>query len=226
MKKSTLQNRAYDYIRDRIICCEYKPGMMLSEEQICDTLSISRTPVREAIGKLEQDGLLTVRSKKGILVKEISIEDVNSVFELRILLETYAIMKYGCTIPSSVLLAWYTRIRDRDPVRTVREDFFREDDEMHLLFVSAVSNRFILDMYGAMSVMNSRLRYMAGFFNDRRIEEVRQEHLAVLKYALENNWTKASEAMECHLQNSRSIVFSYLLSEDGSSQAPCGCVKR
>ncbi len=224
MKKSTLQNKAYDYIKDKIICCEYKPGAMLNEELLCDTLKISRTPIREAIGKLEQDGLLVVKPKKGILVKPISIEDVNNVFELRILYETYAIKTYGCTLSPDVLYSYYQKISNEVPTDSDRSAFFKEDDDLHFLFVSAVRNRFILESYETITVQNNRFRYMTGFFNDRRIEETRDEHLVVLKYAIENNWVKAAEAMESHLLSSKSVAFSYLLSSDSLSTGICSSV--
>ena len=224
VKKSTLQNKAYDYIKDKIICCEFKPGVMLSEEVLSDTLKISRTPIREAIGKLEQDGLLVVKPKKGILVKPISIEDINNVFELRILYETYAIKTYGRTISPELLYQYYQRISEEEPIKMAREDFFKSDDELHFLFVSAVRNRFILESYEAITVQNNRFRYMTGFFNDHRIEETRKEHLEVLKYAIENSWDKATESMEHHLQKSKSVAFSYLLSSDSLSTGICSPV--
>lgn len=223
VNKATLQNRAYEFIKNRIICCDYQPGSMLNEELLCNVLNISRTPVREAIGKLEQDGLLEVKPKKGILVKPISIEDINNVFELRILYETYAIKKYGYTIPAENLYSYYQRISGQEPSSVAKEVFYTEDDELHEMFISAIHNHFILQSYRAVTVQNNRIRYMTGLC-DNRIEETRMEHIEVLKLCIENSWQKASEAMERHLQNAKKTAFAFLLDGKSLSTGICSPV--
>ena len=67
-QENSLQSQAYQYIRQKIATCEYAPNQMLSESQLRDELGISRTPVREAVSRLVQEGLLTVFPKRGIVV--------------------------------------------------------------------------------------------------------------------------------------------------------------
>ena len=64
MAKTNLKTLAYNSIKQKIITCEYAPGTYLSEELITDQLKISRTPVRDALSRLEQEGLLEIRPKK------------------------------------------------------------------------------------------------------------------------------------------------------------------
>ena len=95
MAKTNLKTLAYNSIKQKIITCEYAPGTYLSEELITDQLKISRTPVRDALSRLEQEGLLEIRPKKGIMVTTLSIKDVNMIFEIRKMYEPYILINYG-----------------------------------------------------------------------------------------------------------------------------------
>ena len=98
MTKKSLKSQAYNNIKEKIISCEYSPGMLLNEEILCETFNVSRTPIRDALSRLEQEGLITIWPKKGIIVSSLSISEVNNLFELRLLLEPYSIQNYGYTL--------------------------------------------------------------------------------------------------------------------------------
>ncbi len=64
MKKETLKQKAYNFILEKIINCDYSPNTMLNEEQLKLETGMSRTPIRDALSRLEQDGLVSIKSKK------------------------------------------------------------------------------------------------------------------------------------------------------------------
>ena len=64
MKKETLKQHAYNIIKDKIINCEYAPSALLNEEMLKEDVQASRTPIRDALGRLEQEGLVTILPKK------------------------------------------------------------------------------------------------------------------------------------------------------------------
>ena len=78
---------AYEAVRDLIRQGELTPGLLLSEGQLASRLGMSRTPVREAIGRLAHDGLVTVLSKRGIVVKTLSAADLDDLYTIRGVLE-------------------------------------------------------------------------------------------------------------------------------------------
>ena len=90
-----MQNQAYQFIRKKIESCEYAPNDMLSESLLREELGFSRTPVREAIGRLAQEGLVRVYPKRGIMVSPISIGDIHKIFEVRALVEPYALTAHN-----------------------------------------------------------------------------------------------------------------------------------
>ena len=99
MPKETLKGHAYFYIKNKIINCEYQPGMLLNEEMLKDEVKASRTPIRDAISRLEQENLVKILPKKGILVSELSIREINSIYESRMMVEPYVIQNYANRIP-------------------------------------------------------------------------------------------------------------------------------
>lgn len=85
-----VKDKAYEVLRQRLIGGHYRPGEQLKEEPIARDLGLSRTPVRNALHRLVEDGLATNGSGQGIRVTEWSDWDVEETFQLRMLLEPYA----------------------------------------------------------------------------------------------------------------------------------------
>ena len=80
--------------------CEYAPNQLLSESLLQEELGFSRTPVREAISRLAQEGLLKVFPKRGIVVSGITVSDIRMIFEVRTLVEPYALRTCGDNQPA------------------------------------------------------------------------------------------------------------------------------
>lgn len=64
MVKTNLKTLAYNTIKQKIVTCEYAPGTFLNEEILTDELKISRTPIRDALSRLEQEGLIEINQKR------------------------------------------------------------------------------------------------------------------------------------------------------------------
>ena len=76
--KPSLKLQAYQYLKTKILNCEYRPNEFLNEQKLCAEMgNISRTPMRDALGRLEQEGLITILPKKGLMVSGITEEDVH-----------------------------------------------------------------------------------------------------------------------------------------------------
>jgi len=86
-----LKTQCYQSIREKILNCVYQPGSMIFENQLCTELQLSRTPIREALNRLEQEGWLQIVPKRGILVKGISVNDVLCIFQTRYYIEPIAL---------------------------------------------------------------------------------------------------------------------------------------
>lgn len=89
--KKTLAEQTYEILYNGIISGRFKPGDVLTEVQLAEQLHISRTPVREALKRLKEMGLLVGSSYTRMTVKEITREEINEVMHIRTLLEMYTI---------------------------------------------------------------------------------------------------------------------------------------
>ena len=88
--EQNLRQQAYDAIKRAILDSRYAPGSLLSENQLADELSISRTPIREALRELSAGGLVRILPQRGIVVSELSLQDIVEVYQLREQLEGFA----------------------------------------------------------------------------------------------------------------------------------------
>jgi DNA-binding GntR family transcriptional regulator len=92
-----LRDQAYDAIKEALISLKFKPGEKLKETEIAKHLGISITPVRGALAQLEQEGLVNTVPFKGTVVAEIGKRDIEEIFELREIIETYAVRRAAAT---------------------------------------------------------------------------------------------------------------------------------
>ena len=97
------RERVYGDIKRSILSGHLNPGEKLTEEHLAKTLGVSRTPVREALHKLESEGLIKVRKKRGFVVSRDSKEEVEEIFELRSILEGYALRVISETVLEETL---------------------------------------------------------------------------------------------------------------------------
>ena len=86
-----VREKVYNYLKSAILSGNFDPGERLTEEHLATKMKVSRTPVREALHKLESEGLITPRKKRGFIASRDSKEEVEELFELRAVLEGYAL---------------------------------------------------------------------------------------------------------------------------------------
>ena len=89
-QKKSLTTKVFDNLRERIVSLEYPPGMPLSDKELCQQYGVSRTPLREALRKLENMGLVTILPRYGTQVSIIDITAIRCAYEVRIKLEGLA----------------------------------------------------------------------------------------------------------------------------------------
>ena len=188
--KLSLKLQAYQYLKTKILNCEYRPNEFLNEQKLCAEMgNISRTPMRDALGRLEQEGLITILPKKGLMVSGITEEDVHSMFEMRLLVEPYALRTYGNLIPREQLEA-YTELMHH-PERI--DDFCKSDDDFHELLMSSLPNKYLRSGYDRITGLNTRFRIMTGKVSMINQDQTCEEHLEILNAALSDNWNTAAD---------------------------------
>jgi DNA-binding GntR family transcriptional regulator len=133
---TSLAERAYVDLREEIIDVSLPPGTLLREDELMQRLGVGRTPVREAVQRLQRDGFVTVIPRRGTLVSEISITDLAAIYEVRKHLESWA----------SRLAAERATAEDRVQAQTLIDDLLAltaHDDYTTLLRVDRGIHRFV-----------------------------------------------------------------------------------
>jgi len=205
-----LKNKAYDQIKAGIISCRLLPGAFIDINTLTGKLGMSRTPVREAIMKLEQEGLIQVVSQKGILIQNITIKDIRNIYEARQALEPQIILMYGTKFSKDAL----QRCREKllvDVDRLPMEQAVELDDLMHKTLVEQTENEYFIKFFNQLSDQNRRVQYMTRSLTQRRVKN-QEAHLKILDTLLEGRIEQAADQMKEHLHISLEDAFSSMTS--------------
>jgi DNA-binding GntR family transcriptional regulator len=213
---SNLKNHAYHILKERLINCIYEPGSFLNEAQLAADLGLSRTPIREAINRLESEGFIKVMPKKGIYVTDIQLIDVLQIFQARIEIEPVALRMAAPHLPMDELL----KFRD-----TFTKDFsdiqngFRLDTAMHLFLIEHCGNRYIIDMMHSVFDNNTKI-VIASKQNQVQIHDARLEHLDIINTLIDKDYDKAVHLMKTHIETCRRAALDYFYSLEAYSATP------
>lgn len=199
---------AYDVILDRMLSREIPPGAMLQERSLGEALEISRTPIREALTRLESEGFVTRHAGRLLIVREIPVQELMQIFHVRSILEVEAVSLAAPRI-------------DLDELATLRKLFETQkkkplpdgglhwdaDDLLHGTIAAASGNQILADMVRA-------LRRKTRMFNLKRMPERfllgSDEHLAIIDALARRDERQARRAMATHIENSRRSVLRVL----------------
>ncbi len=198
MRQETLKDKAYKYIKDKIISCEYAPGDFLDEKVLIEEINSSRTPIREALNKIEQEKLIKIIPKKGVIVTEISLKNILDIYQFRELVEPNAILEFGSNYSEEKMIEFknYFSSDDVDPI-----DFYNVDDEFHSYITEFYNNHYIAEIMEVIRVQSQRIRILTGTLHD--ITPSRSEHLDIIDNIISKNFDVASKKMKQHIEFSK-----------------------
>lgn len=191
----------YETVRDRIIYLQYEPGMSIDEKEICRELGISRTPLREALLRLKEQGLVTVYPRFGSYVSEINILDLRDLFVVKKNLDGLASELAATRMPDAVLKQLTQLVDEIEPSRD-NGDFKRLvaiDQQFHEAVHVSTFNKPLND---TLEVIRYRCRRGWFYFIDRipGLQGAAVHNLAeVLDAFKKKDPIEARRAMEIHV---------------------------
>lgn len=213
MSMSNFKQQAYSFIKEKILKCEYMPNSFINEKMIQQELNCSRTPIREALNRLEQENLLHIIPKKGILISDLSINEISMLYETRLLVEPYIIRTYGELVSQQDLHEFEKLFTESIHAQDMAVSI-EIDDKFHKSLCSACSNTYLLASLNETNMQNQRVRILTGL-SKGRILKSQEEHLLVIRMMLEKEFEKAAKAMESHLTRAEEEAFKLLVSNRG-----------
>lgn len=193
MKKKTQQHaylQSYEYIRDQILNGDLERGTKLIEEKLAEELGVSRTPIRESIRKLEQEGL--VKQKRVVNPTDM---DLRHYFQVRILLEGFA-ARSAATYMSKEDLDLLKQCVDIGRNGTT-EEIMEANKQFHDIIVNATHNPVMVDTIERMQSIIYLFRKTVVYYNRPFLID---EHEEIYNAIVEHNGDEAERLMKEHIQ--------------------------
>ena len=197
----TLWQRVYDHLRAEILAGRLEPGTELAEVALAEQLGVSRGPLREAIGRLATEGLVTVRPRRGAVVTPLSKEEFLELYQVREALERMAV-KLAVPLLQPDDIAALQALIDEMAARADRNDvaaFFEANAAFHARLVDASGNKRLRDLYRQLLDQLGRYRRQSLQLRGNLQRSV-AEHAAILRAAKRGDAERAAHLMSEHIR--------------------------
>lgn len=201
-RPDTLARTAYLRLQEAIREGAVRHGPLYSENELAETLGMSRTPVREAVIALTREGLLEVSAQRGFRVRRLSAEEQAEVFDLRALLESYVVRRLAGDAPEGAVAQLSAVLDRQDGVARdgQRSQFLAIDEEFHLLMPHLAGLARTRDTLGRLRGAMWLLGREA-LTRPERDKAVLDEHRAIVTAIASGDPDAAADAVVTHLTN-------------------------
>lgn len=215
-----LRDVVFNTLRQAILTGDFLPGERLMEITLAKRLGVSRTPVREAIRKLELEGLVDMIPRKGAAVARITVSDLKDVLEVRCHLEEFAasiacdrITEEEKAQLTVALKAFEQAIEDKD-LRLIAQ----RDVEFHDVIFRATKNKRLLQIINNLreQIYRYRIEYIKDFGYH---ETLVKEHKEILDAIFSGNKEAVEKIMRTHIYNQEIIVIKNLKKQEEEAEA-------
>ncbi|MDO4272961.1 MAG: GntR family transcriptional regulator [Eubacteriales bacterium] len=210
-----LRDVVFNTLRQAILKGELKPGERLMEIALAERLGVSRTPIREAMRKLELEGLVVMIPRRGAQVANITEKDLNDVLEVRIALENIAIQKAcSCMTEEDMGRLW---VAAKEFERTMAEgDLVRlaeADVTFHEIIYKSSDNRRLLQVLN--NLREQIYRYRVEYLKEEETRKVLvKEHDELTRAIKDRDVERAQEISFRHIENQRTAIIQSIRAEN------------
>ena len=206
-----LRDVVFKKLRAEILLGELSPGERLMELHLAQRLGVSRTPVREAIRKLELEGLVTMLPRRGAQVAQISEKDLKDVLQVRTSLEQLAV-RLACERMDEETLKELEKACESFAAATASKDMTaitKADVALHDVIIRSTGNRKLEQMISNLSEQMYRYRFeyiKDATYHTRLIEE----HRKIYQSIADRDAVRAQEEIATHIENQRQTIMEHL----------------
>jgi DNA-binding GntR family transcriptional regulator len=201
----TVSEGVYEYLRQELLSGRLVPGQWLREQELAAALSVSRTPVREAIRQLAQEGLLSIEANRGVRVLELSVGEAMATYQVRERLEGMAAGLAARNITDDgrqqLMLSLHQMLET--PISQPAEQI-RADNEFHAVIARLSGNPVLCEL---IERMNDRVMRVKILTRDVNITELaRSQHRDIAAAISAGDEDRAEQAMSSHIRINLEIV--------------------
>jgi DNA-binding GntR family transcriptional regulator len=202
MREDT-QQKAYEHIKDCIIGFRLKPNERLVASKLADELSISRTPVREALSRLEQEGLVGRSAGWGYAVREVGLTDVEDLFKVRESLEVLAVSEALRHMDAPTIAQLERLLRQASQCTGEPARFISFNRAFYSLIAVIARNELLRSL---LSLINDKVQMIGAMtvrYQADRAQEILRENGALLSALKKKDETRALAAVRGHIRKGR-----------------------
>jgi DNA-binding GntR family transcriptional regulator len=203
-----INEQVYEAVEAAIVRCELEPGAVLGDRQLAEMLGVSRTPVRDALHRLESSGLVERRGRMGWMVSTFALRDVRELFELRWVFEPLGLERLSETWDEAVVRE-LSHSFEKFPERLTEDllpDYLHDDHRFHKKIVECSRNGRVIRFYGAVEKQIDRIRHYLSYNYEGRVEASLEEHREICAAIAARDLSAATEALNDHLRNVEELI--------------------
>ncbi len=212
--KTRLADEIYRQILDAVSCGDIAPNERLIQEKLAAELRVSRTPVREALLRLEQEGVLETIDRTGFIIRKLSTDEVHEIYQARAAIEGHAAhilartADAGCVRRLRKLIAREENLKSRKAV-----DYFNANRAIHRAIVMESGNRYLLEMFDNIWNRGTSFHLFAAL-EKIDLRKSLGGHDALCDAIAAGDPLKASGAMRDHVQDGLALQVAALSDPD------------
>lgn len=211
-----LQIQAYDYLIDMIKKGELETTKIYSLNQMAQKLGISKTPLRDAVLRLEQERYIDILPSKGFILHKMTRDDVIETYQLRHAIEVYCSKQLSLSLHTQRGTEFFNKLSTKiemqqEIVNTTHsnEDFGRKDYEFHRSIVQYVGNESMLEIYRSFMYRIFWLN-VTSFSKPGRMDDTIKEHKTILEFIKNQNLNELETLIGQHLMVAEEINLKLL----------------
>lgn len=216
-KIRSIREQVYEGIKTMIVSGQLPQGAKLQENDLAELFQVSRTPVREALKMLKDDGLLDASNGKGLWVKTLTCGNVEDIFEVRTLLEQFALQTAMPRLTQEddhYLLELRARF-EFFRTYTNTEEYLRLDSELHDSIIRFSGNQFLRELTGRVYGILQSVRLFS-LSADEQTESSITRHIAIIDGMLARDTAGTVSILQVHLNEAKKNVIHVLANQTAS----------
>ena len=202
----SLADQIFDKLENDILVGEYRKGEVLTELKLSETLGVSRTPIREALRRLEQENIITM-STKGAVVIGISPEDIEAIYEMRVRIEGYAARCAAMKASDEEIKALFDIVE-------LQEFYIHKEDAQRIMECDSRFHRMLYKMSGSVPIYTTLSELHKKIIKFRRVsvemseraKRSNEEHRAIYEAIASRNGELVEALTVKHIENARESI--------------------
>ena len=216
----SLTETAYHAIKEEIVSCRLAPGEPISIERFTGELRLSRTPVREAVLRLEKEGFIEIRPRMGTFVSHLELREIQEMYEVQRILESQAARLAAGSIPHGRLERIEIELRRySDPADADLVAMSEAGERLHRLIVESCPNRLLAHMIESVHDHFRRFRSVSLQIREKVLSS-NMEHQAIVQALKQGDGEQAGRLIDAHLEHAARFLLDTVLSRHNQGQIP------